>query len=269
VVLELTELPLLVRLLQKIEFPHKLGVMDRFFGRALAEHDVCWVQTGAGMPWKLDLRNSAHRWIVYGKYEGPGFHRWARQSVRRNGVIVDSGANIGQMLVYLAPLVPEGRVLAFEPGRTQADWIAECLLVNPGLPVELIRSGLGSREGTELLNDQGSPITYGAQSFISKTGTPVQVVRLEDELKRRAIEKVALWKLDVEGYEVPALEGATSLLRKKAIAAIYAELHEENGQRTKGFLSDFGYRCYAISDRGQISLMQVFPAHTNGLFLPQ
>src|SRR5262249_37784984 len=118
------------------------------------------------------------------------------------------------------------------------------------------------------LNDEGSASTHGAQSFISeKSGVPIRIGRLEDELTKRKVERVALWKLDVEGYEVPALEGAKSLLKNKAIDSIYAELHGSNGNRVREYLSKFGYYCYWINESGRISLMKTFPEHTNGLFL--
>jgi hypothetical protein len=121
------KLPWPLSRLQALDFPRKLGIMDRLFRRALAAKGVAWVQTAAGIPWKLDLAYAPHRWIVYGKYEGGAFLDWAKSFLKPTALIVDSGANIGQMLLYFGQWVPEGRVLAFEPGKYQADWLAECL----------------------------------------------------------------------------------------------------------------------------------------------
>lgn len=54
--------------------------MDRVFGRWLSSNGVAWVQTGGGIPWKLNLAYAPNRWIVYGKYEGSGFLTWAKQA---------------------------------------------------------------------------------------------------------------------------------------------------------------------------------------------
>jgi FkbM family methyltransferase len=262
-------LPRFAQFLQASEFPHKLGIMDRLFGANAAKQGICWVSTAAGISWKLDLRNCTHRWILYGKYEGVNFHHWARTFIPRNGIIVDSGANIGQMLIYLSPLVPEGRILAFEPGPYQADWLAECLQLNANLPVELIRLGLGAEARTVFLDNEGSLETHGGQSFVSEVGgTPIRIARLEDELTKRQLTRVNLWKLDVEGYELAALAGARSLLEQQRIDAIYAELHGENGYSIKEYLAKFGYQCHAISNKGQLTKLEVLPEHTNGLFLP-
>ena len=260
--------------LQPFDFPHKLGICDRLFGGALAHHKICWVQTAAGIPWKLDLTNPVHRWIVYGKYEGAPFLNWARQFLPPDGIVVDSGANIGQILIYLAHYVPQGKILAFEPGQEQADWLEECLAVNTTLPVELIRRGLGASATQLCLSSSGPNHIHGYWSKVSETeGEPIEIVRLADELAARSIETVDLWKLDVEGYEVPAMQGVEELLKKQRIRAIYAEIGYQNSQRVLNYLEEFGYRCYLFDDNGklfeplQISNFQ-FPNWTNGLFLP-
>lgn len=224
-------LPLLLIWLQPVDFPHKLGICERLFGKALARYGICWVHTAADITWKLDLTVILHRWIVYGKYEGAPFLNWARKFLPPNGIVVDSGANIGQMLLYLAQWVPQGKVLAFEPGTKQAEWLAECLAVHPTLPVEIIRCGLGSSPAQLLLDSCGSDFMQGCWARVSETkGEPIQIVRLEDELSARSIETVDLWKLDVEGYEIPALQGAETMLKEQRIRAIYVELTSSNGQ---------------------------------------
>lgn len=262
------KLPVGVRLLQAIEFPHKLGIMERLWASKLAHAGICWCQTAAGLPWKLDLRGSTHRWIVYGQYEGPGFLRWAKSFLPPSGVIVDSGANIGQMLLYLGQLVPRGKVLAFEPGTAQANWLAECLQANPQLPVELVRKGLSDRPADLFLQDDGADLTHGGQSMISDSrGAPVKVVRLEDELKERKIDTLDLWKLDVEGHEIQAMEGVRSWLEQRRVRALYVELHADNGIRIRDYLTTLGYQAFQIDAYGRPQLLGELPEHTNGLFL--
>lgn len=262
-------LPFPLTWLQPYDFPYKLGICDRLFGRAIASHNTCWVQTAAGIPWKLDLANPVHRWIVYGKYEGSAFLNWASKYLPPDGIVVDSGANIGQILVYLAQWIPQGKLLAFEPGKEQGDWLEECLTANPALPVELIRCGLGASSSQLRLRSIGPDYIHGYWCQVSETeGEPIQIVRLADELATRSIEKVDLWKLDVEGYEIPALQGAEDLIKKQQIRAIYAELMTENGQRVRDYLDKFGYQCYLFKPNGKLYIPAELPVYTNGLFLP-
>jgi hypothetical protein len=105
---------------------------------------ICWVKTGSGLVWKLDLANATHRWIVYGKYEGAAFLNWAKNYLSADSVVIDSGASIGQMLMYLSQWIPQGKLLAFEPGKQAREWLTDCLQVNPDLPVEICPYGLGT-----------------------------------------------------------------------------------------------------------------------------
>lgn len=262
-------LPLPLTWLQPFDFPRKLGICERLFGNAIASQGICWVKTGAGIPWKLDLANPTHRWIVYGKYEGAAFLNWAQKFLPPDGIVVDSGANIGQMLQYLAQWVPQGKILAFEPGTEAANWLEECLTSHASLPVEILRFGLGASPAQLRLHNIGANFGHGAWNQISETeGETIKVVRLADELAARSVKTVDLWKLDVEGYEIPALQGAQELLKEKRIRAIYAELTDENGQRIREYLTTFGYCCHLFDRNGQLYTPSELPAHTNGLFLP-
>lgn len=260
----------LLRRLQGVDFPHKLGICERLFGRGLARHGVCWVRTAAGIPWKLDLSSSSHRWIVYGKYEGHPFLNWARRHLPRDGIVVDSGANIGQMLLYLAQWVPAGRVLAFEPGAEPAAWLSECLSANPTLPVELLRWGLGAASQDKVLVRVGDEATHGACSQVRDDGEGerVQIRPLDELLLQRGIDTVHLWKLDVEGFELEALAGAESLLARRGIRALYCELAFGNGERIREYLARFGYRCHFFDAAGRMHEPARLPEHANGLFLP-
>jgi FkbM family methyltransferase len=262
-------LPLPLIWLQEFDFPRKLGICERLFGSAIAKAGVGWVQTGAGIPWKLDLANPTHRWIVYGKYEGSHFLNWAKAYLPSDGIVVDSGANIGQMLLYLAQWLPNGRILAFEPGQEQAEWLRECLAIYPELPVEVLQLGLGAAASQLRLQNFGPEYIRGAWSQISETeGEQISIVRLVDELNARSLDRVDLWKLDVEGYEIPALQGAEDLLKEHRCKAIYAELAGDNGLKIRDYLARFGYSGYLFDERGKLYLPAELPEHTNGLFLP-
>jgi FkbM family methyltransferase len=166
-------------------------------------------------------------------------------------------------------MIPDGVVLAFEPGRSQAAWLQECLDHHPDLPVVLLPFGLGDRSGSARLRECGPAYTHGACNQVSDTeGEDIHLVRLADVLADRELDHVDLWKLDVEGYEVQALQGAEELLRTKRIKALYVELTGANGVRVRKYLAGLGYQCFLLGNHGSMVAADVLPAHTNGLFLP-
>lgn len=274
------KMPMLLRWLQKLEFPKKLGVCEKLFGKKLSKLGVTEILTGAGVVWKLDLANSTNRWIVYGLYD-PDLILWARKFLSKDAIVVDSGANIGQTVMYLGQCVPQGRLLAFEPGGNQRLWLSDGLKQNKKTlaSVEIYPYALGDKNEQLFLKDfWGGKQFHGGSSQISKEGgEPVQSICLDDFLKEKQIQKIDLWKLDVEGYELLALKGAENLLKQKKVAALYVELYrrvgasyKEHGIQIRKYLASFGYDCYVFNSwTHKPSLEKENSEAVNGLFLPR
>lgn len=185
-------IPLLLSMLQRLDFPHKLGFCEKLFGAALDRKGVC--------------RHSPVDRLR--QIREPTFSRL--------GIAFPPGrqcrGRFGRQHRTNAPLscqwTPRGRVLAFEPGSTACDWLRDCLRQNPGLPVEVIPYALGAARAPASLRLVGPETSHGAQNCVwTGSGEPIEVVRLDDELEKRGIHRVRLWKLDVEGYEFRALNG--------------------------------------------------------------
>lgn len=163
------ELPAVLRLLRRLPLPHKLGLLEKLYGQELGQLGIAWVVTANGVLWKLNLADACQRWIVFGDYEGSIQMSWLRHWLAPGGVVIDSGANIGQMLLYLAPL-PGVDLFAFEPLPTAADWLDECLRHQPNWSVKVIRQGLSDSIGTLSMQIDGARSTtrsdwYGSKGF--------------------------------------------------------------------------------------------------------
>ena len=248
--------------------PRKLGLLERLFGQRLAREGIAWVEASNGMVWKLDLAHPCERWIVYGDYEGPAQMGWLRRWLNRGGVVIDSGANIGQMALYLAPL-PGVELFAFEPLPSAADWLDECLARYPKWAVRVIRKGLSSADETVIMQVDGARSTtrtdWYRQQHLQTLSLPMTT--LDSFLDENRIPEVKLWKLDVEGHELQALEGARRHLERQRIAAILVEL--SGGPEPRRLFADYGYALYRFGRRG--GLVPVTAADTalgNLLALP-
>ena len=265
-------LPLALRGFRRTSIGDRLGIMERLFGRKLQSEGIQWVETAPGLPWKVDLGNPCHRWMVYGDYADTGFLNWARSDVPEDGVIIDSGTNVGQFLPYLANIISEGRILAFEPSPYCVQWVQECLNVNPDLPIELIPKGLGREKKQLALEDtEGAHGLWGRLSQEDRhQKEKVQVTALTEAVRTREISQVSLWKLDVEGHELEALKGADELLAEKQIHALYVEVRAENRSEDVAFLQNHGYSPYETKRNGELKAVQEHPgSSTDLLFLPQ
>jgi FkbM family methyltransferase len=261
-------LPATLQLLRQWEFPRKLGVCDRLFGRMLAAGGICWVRTAPGPVWKLDLANQTHRWIVYGWYEGPAFWRWFERHGASMRTIVDSGANIGQTVLYFSALVPNARVIAYEPGAFARAWLAEGVAANRFGNVSIEATGLGAACGFARLAAEGAADRHGSWNKVSSTeGEPITIATLDDELVRLGIERLDLWKLDMEGYELQALRGAAGALAAGRIRYVYIEAAGEAGKETLALLAGHGYRVHALSNSGRLVAWNTSQRYENALCL--
>lgn len=265
------EVPRLLAFMRRLSFPHKLGICEQIWGQKLSKHGVCWIETSTGLSWKLDLSNPVHRWIVYGDYEGPDFLGWAKSFISKDSVLVDSGANIGQVTLYFAQWIDDsdgGRILAFEPGVEAFKWLEECVSAN-NLAVDIVHAALGEEPAVSYLCNSSPEFQHGGQSYITKAaeGEKIEILRLDEELAKREIKKVDLWKLDVEGYELKALKGAENYLREQNIKAIYVELSGDNPQAVRDYLAQFAYEPHLIAANKNPYRISDIPKGKNILFL--
>jgi FkbM family methyltransferase len=205
--------------------------------------------------------------MVYGDYEGSGFLNWVRSNVPPTGVIVDSGANIGQMAVYFGVVVGGGRVYAFEPGPAQFAWLTECLTRNPHLPITPLQIGLSDNSRTAFLSNDGNTATHGSWSKVSENeGERIRLTTLDEFLTQSGIRHVHLWKLDMEGHEFNALKGASRALEAGLIGALYVEISGESGRKIAAFLSTFGYSPFYPDEKGVIHPALEWNNYDNVLF---
>ena len=213
---KLESLPNALKLIRRTPLGNRLGIMEILFGSSLENKGIRWVNTAADIPWKIDFGEPCHRWMIYGDYAGTNFLTWARNNVPTDGVIVDSGSNIGQFLPYFSKIVPDGLILSYEPSSYCYGWLQDCLKENPELPIQLHNFGLGEGESELFFEDQNHA-AHGLWGTIKQhsndsNNEKVEIQSLDDQISTREFLKIDLWKLDVEGFEVQALKGAKKLL---------------------------------------------------------
>jgi FkbM family methyltransferase len=137
-----------------------------------------------------------------------------RKILFRGAVVVDAGANIGIYSQFLSRCVGRtGLVHSFEPSPENFErlQVATRNLAN----VRLSRAAVGECSGKSKLyvSDQLNVDhrTYIAEGD-SRDAVPINIVALDDYFKPG--ERVDLIKMDIQGYELHALRGATRVLEE-------------------------------------------------------
>ena len=133
--------------------------------------------------------------------------------LRSTDTFVDVGANVGIYSLLAARAVPQGQVLAFEPNPVAAERMRKNLRLNRLDNVMLRATALGSRAGSASLTARLGPGDHIALGQSSEVETiAVSMTTLNAAVDRTA--PVSLVKIDVEGFEVEVLRGATDLLAR-------------------------------------------------------
>jgi len=173
-------------------------------------------------------------------------------------VAVDVGANIGYMTSLFASRVgPSGRVEAFEPHprifarlkHNAQSFLPACTAVR----LNLHEIALASRDGSARLieppifgiNEGASSVARGmsAPQPGGQAGFEVRTARFD---RLFPCDRVALMKVDVEGFEGEVLAGAEHALAHRRIQSVIYEAHDCERSALHGLLSRYGYAVFGI-----------------------
>lgn len=149
-----------------------------------------------------------------------GYNLSGKCGVSKDDIILDLGAFNGNSTIVLGRHAHAGKVYAFEPNPDTQAILQENLKSANVSNYELIRLGVSSEEGTVKFS------RGGAGSRITEHGdVDVNITTVDAFVRTRNLEKVDFIKLDIEGFELPALKGAADTIRnfrpKLAISAYH------------------------------------------------
>jgi FkbM family methyltransferase len=132
-------------------------------------------------------------------------------------LIIDVGANIGyNTLKWGREVLPDGRVLAFEPVPPNFAALQKNLELNSTLDVAAHHLALGNVEGSIRLSSDRPGATSGSYSVTNTNAGSFEVPqqRLDDWIGDRELTGLKLIKIDVEGSEPDVLMGARAVITK-------------------------------------------------------
>lgn len=178
-----------------------------------------------------DMREGFLRLIVIEKEFETEFFSIADLLLYGGGTFFDIGANYGLLSFGLGARHENVSFHLFEPNPLLVAQMNRTLQEYPNMRIWLNNVAVSNQYGTlrlkiNLLHTGGSHI-----SAKDEEGVVVQAIRLDDYINDHAIEKIDLMKIDVEGFELPALEGASNSLASRRINAVYFEYAEKQLKR--------------------------------------
>jgi len=192
-------------LIKKIDLLHD-GTIFLKLNNGLVFHVPFWDAV-----WQL-----REHFILYEKYH----------VFKEGDTIVDAGANVGIFTIKAAKTVgAQGVVIAIEPSLDNLKFLETNIKLNDLKNTIVVRKGLWNKKGRKKLYLSYMP---GSHSLIYRENidrfSEIEVDKLDSIVKETGIKKVDFIKMDIEGAEVEALEGARQILRNDDLKMII-ELH--------------------------------------------
>ncbi len=158
------------------------------------------------------------------------------RKLKKGDIVIDAGAYPGDYAVYASRKVGiKGKVICFEPDpknrrilkrNLDNEKMGNFIIVPKGLWNENKKLKLSYSDGLH-------------SSLNVDRGEEIEVVRLDDEIKKLGIKKVNVIKMDIEGAEVQAVQGAINTLKRNKPYIIIASYHIVDGKTTSFFLEKF------------------------------
>lgn len=215
---------------------------------------------------KLGIRLSDLRWIYLllpgYRYE-PAVEHCLRLVADLDYLLVDGGASVGYWSV-LASEDPHHAVVAVEPVDATFDELLRNSERN-GTRFQCVRAALHSGE-RPTVQMAVNPSRHGS-SYVVEGSAEVEEDRTLQDVRAVTIDGLVaeadpegrrplIFKLDVEGSEIPALEGATKALQAEPLVIYEDHGRDRKDEASRFILAELGLRCYAIESWGSVRRME-------------
>jgi len=166
-------------------------------------------------------------------------------------VMYDIGANTGLFALLTKAMNPDASVIAVEPSRVNYETLQRNAQIN-NFDIRCIRAAATAQDGEVTLHDIPG-ISYSAslvEGFRSGTvptvvrGLTIDTIAREHEI----LGKRTVVKIDVEGHEIPVLEGASELIATRPVFLIEI-LSNEVARGVSRLLPERQFRHLFVDER--------------------
>lgn len=184
----------------------------------------------------------------------------ARLIGRTDPIVIDGGAHMGDAVEHLAVLLPGAVFHCFEPDPTTSAILLGKFADNSR--VHVVQAALADRLGTARLNINASrptnsllprseslePALKALSELVEQVD--VQTTTIDDYCKVASVPRVDVLKLDLQGYDFLALQGATATLQQVRVVLVEVMFKE------------FYQGCHLFPDVLGLMIASGFELHT-------
>ena len=205
-------------------------------------------------------------WCIFffGEYE-KGTNHVLAEYVKKGHVVLELGANLGSETLIVSRLVgSEGHVYGFEPNPYTFKRLQRNIEINGISNVDIYELAIGENNTEIYFNiyPENSSNPGMSSKYVENPCTKkinVKQVTIDSFMQQHNITKLDFLKLDIQGAEIDALNGARNTIAKYR-PIIFAEAYSEeqvahnHTQQMYDMLMAYGYKIFLIEDNNLISL---------------
>ena len=157
---------------------------------------------------------------------------------REGDVFIDVGGFVGSYSISAARAVGStGQVVTLEPDSNNRRQLLRNLALNGITNCQVLSVAAWSGSGSVRWHQDDHPVFHKVEE--AQGDREIEAVRIDDLVQRLSLNRVDWIKMDIEGVEVAALEGAADTLSRFR-PQLFIEIHETL-QPVTDLLSRFGY----------------------------
>ena len=180
----------------------------------------------------------------------PETGEFLRQYVKDGSVFVDARANNGYFSLLVARLLKgTGKVYSFEPVPNTYKKLLQNIELNGCTNIEPYNFALGSYHHDAFINISDTSDGFNSLAEIrgSHTQIAVAVIPLDEVVSSNRVDIV---KMDVEGYEMEVIKGATNVIKSNENVKIIFEhnpaLSKRGNEDEFNLLNQLGFKIYSM-----------------------
>ncbi len=157
--------------------------------------------------------------------------------MKKNMVIMDCGANVGNHTVFFKKIMNANKVISFEGNPDTYKTLQRNVQLNDiEESVDLYNCVLGEKTSKASI-DNFEEDNIGATSFCENENGNLEMISIDDvEIK----EHIDFVKIDVEGFEYYVLKGMKNLLNRDK-PLLWLEVFPDKYDKVTSLLTDYGY----------------------------
>jgi len=218
-----------------------------------------------GITVSLRTNQRIERWMWAGAYERK-LVQLMKRTLTSGMTVLDVGANIGYFSALASGLVGDsGQVHAFEPIPQNLSRLRQNLSAFRW--AHPYPYAIGDATGKAVIYFDESEAGWASllMSNDLERRTEINVIRLDDWVRDHGIKRIDFMKMDIEGGEFHALQGAQEMLSRFR-PVIFAELNavclsrdHRRPEDVRALLRGLGYNCSPFKD-GVLAIPQIPPA---------